>query len=272
VENLRSELDSDTLVRIGYESSPGLWGWGLAGWWYDGADGDMGTRLNSDPSNGIRTVLRTEALLPEVVAPDLGAGVLALRATNHFETWSLELNGIRELAGADGGRFFMTAGLRLSAYRDSRVETLLVAENGSSSTSQHFGELEASILAGPALGLHGRARLRKHRFEGSLTQAIVFGDFDLRAVYTERQDGALVLQSIWDDNGDSAVPITEIDLRWMYDVTRRVSLGAGFFGSIWWDAPVAPIGNTPVGPARTLESTFIVSGPMVTLVWRSIAR
>ena len=42
-------------------------------------------------ANGIETILRSDALLAETVAPDTG---MRLRATNHFKLASIEVAGI----------------------------------------------------------------------------------------------------------------------------------------------------------------------------------
>jgi hypothetical protein len=259
---IQSELDTDFSARLTWEWTPGRWGLSVTGWVYDGADGDDRRNVSSDSANGIETLLRTEALLPEFVVSDTGVDLLA---TNHFELASVEISGSRDLAVGERSRFFATAGLRLAYLKDNRVDVLT-----GPTTALHRGTSEADILAGPIIGFHGRAQWRKHRVEGYLTQSVVFGNVNEDAEYN--LGGASPVRSLWSDSREIALPITDIDIRWSYDLWRRVSLGVGYFASIWWDAPLAPIGNTAVGPARTNESTFVVSGPTFSVFWRSAPR
>jgi hypothetical protein len=76
-------------------------------------------------------------------------------------------------------------------------------------------------------------------------------------------------ESKFDDGRDLSLPLTELRLRWTYAVAPAFSIGAGFFATIWWDAPVAPLGSTPVGPASAREQTFSIAGLMATATWRS---
>ena len=261
-----SELDSDMLVHAGLERRLGRWGWALNGWWYDGADGSVDRVVSSDSANAVVVTVTTEALLPEVTAPDVASGQLKLRGTNHFEARSLDAEARRELAGGDRGAFLLSAGLRLTGYRDERVESLGIRDNGSRRHA-HVGVLRSSLLLGPVFGFHGDVRVGRHRFAGGLTQAIVFGAVDRDARYEEVAGGQLQRTTDFSDGRDVAIPLTELRLKWSFDLTSRWSFGAGFFGSIWWNAPVAPIGATPVGPAQTPQQTLSIAGPMLTLTW-----
>jgi len=42
-----------------------------------------------------------------------------------------------------------------------------------------------------------------------------------------------------------AIPVTELKLKFLVDITKNIALGAGGFASIWWDAPVAPKWSMP---------------------------
>jgi hypothetical protein len=47
---------------------------------------------------------------------------------------------------------------------------------------------------------------------------------------------------VFSDSETELIPITELKLKYLYDVTANLSLGVGVFASVWVDTPVVPTG------------------------------
>jgi hypothetical protein len=75
------------------------------------------------------------------------------------------------------------------------------------------------------------------------------------------------------DSETELIPITELKLKYLYDVTANLSLGVGVFASVWVDTPVPLVTPTgfffaPTSFSEPPEDTLGFLGGMTALNYR----
>jgi hypothetical protein len=162
------------------------------------------------------------------------------------ELWSLDLFAGLPLAEGDRGELRLLFGLRAADFdNDYRAVTGLGEVGGL--------RLDASSnydrMHGPVAGLAGRIVRGRHRFEGHLAQAIVWGDVELTSGVREfvgppSRDvdhvPGVVGETRFKTTDSVSIPMTELRLRWRVRFGGRFEAGLGAFGSRWWDVAVPP--------------------------------
>jgi hypothetical protein len=128
---------------------------------------------------------------------------------------------------------------------------------------------DTDTLVGPLVGVSGDASFDQHRVKGLLQQSMLFGEAD-RTSRTEVDTAPLgtVNQVLtFDSSHDVGVPVTEVGVKYLYDVTENIALGLGGFASVWWDVPTAGGGTVPVDGLQTSspEETLVFLGGMGTV-------
>lgn len=278
------EVVDSELVRVPFDTGP-VWrinverrltrGWRLGGtlWFFDLTDADFRRDLNSDTANGIAQYVTSPALGTSR-ALEVGEGGTEYVSDNHFSAGALQLYASRELVRRPDRGLDLLFGLRFAHLRDAPQEILYdryytdpEAITGTVVT-HHQGRLEADVMAGPEIGIEGRWRIGRHRLQGSLTQAVVWGRAKQTGEYFVMVNADREQESWFETTTAESIPITELRFNWTWDLYRRFSFGAGLFASVWWNAPLGPVGRTPNTEPILRQGTISIVGPMATLQYR----
>ena len=117
----------------------------------------------------------------------------------------------------------------------------------------------------------GDARFAQHQVKGLLEQSMLFGSVDLDNQLTVDIDPTKVGDvsiTKFAKSDDVGIPVTEVQAKYLYEVTTNVSLGLGAFASVWWDAPVAPgvdLTASAAGQGTQDEDTLVFLGGMASV-------
>lgn len=156
-------------------------------------------------------------------------------------TWSVDIYGIRKLAGDAGGGLELQFGVRQTDFdNDYRAVAGIQGDSGvRMDASSNYG-----AMYGPRLGLAGHIRRGRNNIEGYVGQAVLLGSAELSSMsraFTGTPD-APVYTDQWTlhSDRDVAIPVTEFRLKWTYSITENIAAGVGANSSAWWDVPVPP--------------------------------
>ncbi len=268
ITSQRFDLGGNVTFRGQLEYKPTDWGIGISGWWFDTSD-SINRTLNSSSTLTDYTKPYTLAHLNytstnfSLSAPPSNFGsVLSTSAQSQLGVWNLDLYGIKQLDEFEYGRVNLTFGAKLGAM-DNKVTEIdnqgpiryaykynisIYSKHGTAANSAN-----TDILAGPSLGIQGLGKYGGHRIEGLLNQSVLIGNVNRKTIsslytFTSNQDyyfsGTRYSNySSFTDLSDSetvVIPVTDVKIKYLYDVTENLSLGLGFFASVWWDAPKIP--------------------------------
>lgn len=124
------------------------------------------------------------------------------------------------------------------------------------------------LLTGPTLGIQTKIKLGDNiGFNGFLKQAFLFGQGQSSGIWIDIDDidwknlaGELIYHDYYKGQFTFtkleriALPVTEFKLGFNFNLNKKMRLGLGIFGSIWWQAPVAPKWSVP-GDWTCVEGT-----------------
>jgi hypothetical protein len=169
----------------------------------------------------------------------------------------------------------MLAGLKIAGIDDEfseRAQEGTVAGGIFTPTriSTSRASSDSGTLVGPLVGVAGDASYDRHRVKGLLQQSMLFGEADADR-RTENDNNANGVLNAGDfvttttNSHDVGVPITEVGVKYLYDVTENIALGLGGFASVWWDAPTAPGVDDSLHGNDLNEQTLVFLGGMGTV-------
>jgi hypothetical protein len=296
-ESIGLDMEGDFTLRGQIEFAPSQWGVGLSGWWFDNDD-SVGRDLNSGPTPPAlpfpppptSTTTSTSVIYSSnnffLVAPPSDSGsVLRTSAKGELEVWNVDVYGIRRLVEGQNIHVNITFGAKLGTIdkelSESATQTPATTVFDGRVTSSFNGRVTSSadtdVLAGPSIGIQAYARHGRHRFEGLLSQSVLIGDVD-REVVSETESfssfsGFSTSRASFSDSETELIPITELKLKYLYDVTANLSLGVGVFASVWVDTPVPSVTPTgfffaPTSFSEPPEDTLGFLGGMAALNYR----
>lgn len=142
---------------------------------------------------------------------------------------------------------------------DEEVAGTTVTSFRNSITLDGVSEATAN-LTGPVLSLAGDARMGRFRFDWLISQAAMLGTADTSGTWTDiddirevvatpttRTETATVLYGTLPIEREERVlvPVLDLHVRGGYQVTPRVTVGAGLYSSTWFRMPVAPAFSIP---------------------------
>jgi hypothetical protein len=256
------DMGGNGTFRGQLEYMPEDWGVGVSGWWFDTSD-TINQNLNSSPPTYYSPVTTTSTVIYNSnnfslsVPPSGSGGTLITSANSSLGVWNVDAYGIKMLGEFENGRINMTFGAKFGSI-DSKVSeavnggsTIPIYGYSSSENGSATNSANASFLVGPSIGVQGLGKYGNHRLEGFLSQSVLIGNVDYNTI-TSRQYSysypsyyyPYMYSNIYNTNlSDSetiAIPVTEMKIKYLYDVTENLSLGLGFFGSAWIDTPTVP--------------------------------
>lgn len=238
-------------------------GWGFDVFWY-GVTAD-GIRRSAAGSATREIVF--EASDQRYASTDAGTVLYySLREDNRLEAWTADLYCQRPL----GPGVELQAGVRFGDFDNDYLSVLGVegVEGTFLDTSSNYPR-----MMGPLVGISGGFRSGRNRIEAYVGQSLIAGRASLR--YESRHFTGTPSAPAVDDRRFShdfvsaAIPITELRLRYAYELTDRLSLGTGASTSAWWDVPVPP-GVVPGADAATRrhENTVVFYSVLANAEWR----
>jgi hypothetical protein len=118
---------------------------------------------------------------------------------------------------------------------------------------------------GPTLGIAGDRRVDKHRLSGLFQQSMLYGQAELTRS-TVPGAGTEELRSgvqSYIERRDVNVSVSELGIKYLYELSDNVAFGMGAMASVWWETP----SNAMDGGGRVSSGsdTFIYLGGMGTL-------
>jgi hypothetical protein len=258
------ETDDGLAYRLRYRHGRGAWGWGVD-YFLLLTSQDTAERTGAaDGAPGPTEEVIFEVADRSFTSSDPGE-VLFYRILEDtdLEVWTLDLYGVRRLAGDSAAGIDLMLGLRVGDFDNDYRAVVGIEGTGGSL-------LDASsnypLMMGPLVALAGTMKRGRHSVEGYLGQSVLLGSAELDGMSREftgpfGPSPALVAIETFQQKPDVAIPITEFRLRYRYRLGDRVSLGAGVETSVWRDVPVPP-GVTPIadGDEALHENTIVFFG------------
>jgi hypothetical protein len=177
--------------------------------------------------------------------------------------WTLDLYGERTLAESGGGRLALRFGVRFADF-DNDYRAVAGLEN--SLGTRFDAESNYGRMMGPLLGVAGTFRLGRAWLEGYLGQSVVLGDaaFNTQARdFTGPFGGSpdYVAEEAFGTSEEVAIPISELQARARYGLTRWLALGVGVSAASWADVGVPPGVVPGAGGDQVLhENTLVFLG------------
>lgn len=222
--------------------------------------------------------------------PVNSGGLLKTSAQNNLNVWNLDAYGMKSIGDFENGGINLTIGAKFGGINSNLSESVVQTPstlNGSyypnstwSQTSSGYGSAtnsaKANFLVGPSFGLQGLGKFGNHRLEGFVSQSFLIGNVNhstssasltSNQIKTNYYYGGTNYSYTYNNNyintynnnnyrnlSDSdtvVIPVTEFKIKYLYDITDNLSLGAGFFGSVWVDTPMISSGSNN-RPTKTL--------------------
>lgn len=177
--------------------------------------------------------------------------------------WNVDAYAIRILAEKPESSIRLRFGLRIGDFDNDYRAAVGIRDIAGA-------RLDASsnydLMMGPLVGLVGHLHRGKNSIEAYLGQSVMFGSVELTSMSRQftgsfGETPAFYAQEDFATIRDVAIPITELRIRWTYELGKHVALGVGANTSAWWDVPVPP-GVIPVagGDAALDENTIVFFG------------
>lgn len=201
---------------------------------------------------------------PRLVAASNTGEQVAYALDSRSRVWSADFYGSRPLAQSERTQLRFLAGFKLGGIEGDSATTL----NGHSASDDEQAAVAQGILrssattgtlAGPMFGIAGSGRLERHRFAGVFQQSMLFGSTELArsAEFGDSSSGIDGSAVQYIEGRDVNVSVSELGLKYLYDLADNVSLGLGAMASVWWDAPSAQLGD---GGGREDETLVYLGG------------
>ncbi|MCX7111728.1 MAG: hypothetical protein NTX45_16695 [Proteobacteria bacterium] len=273
-ETKNFHYDGNVTFRGQLEYKPSDWGIGLSGWWFDAQDSlsqnilspKVSGYVDSNGNNAftsVSTQVNSRVFSLSVPARSSG-GLVRASANSNISVWNLDAYAIKTLGDFDNGQINLTFGVKIGGITNTGGEsysgTPMTYDYGNFNfTENSIGtasySAKANIMAGPSIGIQGHGKHENHRLEGLISQSVLIGNLnrDVFASYENStqfafnyygqsyQYGYSIPEVVNRSNSETiAIPVTDIKLKYAYDVTENLSLGLGVFASIWVDTPAYP--------------------------------
>jgi hypothetical protein len=245
-DTFRQQIDSD--VDFGWRGDlqwkEGPWGVGVSGFHYDN-EGDEDASIDGSEVEGFITAGDSN----ESVSCSDDDEACVASADAEWETWMVDLYAIRELVSTPDVGLDLQVGMRIASFDwDANAFAAAFDPDDLGLQFATFVNSNSDLddpLVGPFLSLLGTGRFGRFHLEGQLTQAVVFGDWDGVASYTEFNGGLLddpnpVFTENLTSDRDLTIPITDVRIRVGYEVIDNLVLGVGGYATTWFNVPTPP--------------------------------
>jgi len=241
------------------EYMPDSWGMGVSGWWFDSSD-SINQNLNSSVSiytisalglTRISNVNYTSNNFSLYAPTSYSGSMLKTSAKNRLGVWNIDIYALKMLGEFQNSRVILTFGAKFGSIENTSSEAFnqgpateifggyTFSQNGNATNSAN-----ANFLTGPSIGIQSLGKYGKHRLEGLLSESVLIGNVNRKTFsssqYSYSSGNLSSLSSSLSNSETVVIPITEIKIKYLYDVTESISLGFGFFASAWTNTPMTP--------------------------------
>ena len=278
-------MDAKNAFRAELKYRGQRWGGGISGWFLRTGDSVAGRVSSPTPmltaaSNTVvvNTVLMWRELLPPVVSDLEGSrrSPVDFFANGQLRTFTSEFFALAALADTDNSGLELIIGTKVARVRTRQDQGFRERAFVRDFFSDVFGpglsfsnniSLSSAgdayfLGVGPMMGLAGRTKWRRLHLDASVTGSVLIGGADQSGTFTDIDDVTLTQGSVgpfpsirsdfkFSKSESTLVPVTELQLKLLVDITRSIAVGVSSFASIWSSAPVPPtfmITHAGVGP------------------------
>lgn len=253
-----------------------LWKVGASGWWFDDK-ASIGGELPASTGDTFYMVEMWDA-------PVFSGDYVNYRAGSDFSIWTADVFATRNIVNGRRGFVDITAGAKIGVpdHKEERwVRTSGSGDSMGGDTTILTGEFSStqeadySFLGGPSFGARSKIKIYGPvSIEGLFSQSVIFGNVDQEGhathliIFDEYSGGVLTSSTRFLDEGafsrskSVVIPATEIKAKFIYDITKNVSVDAGGFFSLWVDMPTAPEYNAYQGTWQETERTLRAVGAL----------
>jgi hypothetical protein len=204
---------------------------------------------------------------PRYVFSTPAGGSVALSRDALIRVWSSDLTAGRTLLRDERGQLQVVAGLKLGGYEEGAGAAPLSA-GGFESSLANTALLPArgsGTLVGPTVGIAGDRQVDRHRFSGIFQQSMLYGQAELTrslAPGAGKEELRSGVES-YIERRDVNVSVSELGLKYLYELTDGVAFGMGALASVWWGTPGSQLDGK--GHVIPEDDTLIYLGGMGTL-------
>jgi hypothetical protein len=244
----------------------------------DSESGHVSSAPESVTASAITSEFNSVLMWNELVTPtrnDLEASRLSaldFQVSGRLRTFTLDGFALASLVSNDTVRLELILGGKLARVRSGQDQDLkLRAFILNAFRPQHLNnDIELSSAAeanftgvGPMVGWSGRVTWRRLRFDASVTESAVYASSKQTGLFSDVDDikiaqsptgpfatcptalaalGCFSVRSDWnfEKSTKAVIPVTDLQLKVLVDVTRNVAVGASSFTSIWTNVPEPP--------------------------------
>lgn len=261
------DTDGGLAYRARFQYSRDRWNWGVDGMIFLTSQ-DAPSRTES-PSGDVDQIRYEFADYIFYAGPGETAYFRVLEDTD-LQMWTLDLFGERTMYERGNGVIRMLLGLRLGDF-DNDFHGV-AGDDGDGTLVDASSNYD--LMMGPVVGATAEYRFGKQSIHGYAGQSVLLGEAELTNVtrYFNGPFGESPEFYYRHEFGfieDVAIPVTEFRIKWGYDLTRHLTLGAGFESGIWWEVPVPPGVIPDWTDSRMLdENTIVLFGLSVSARYR----
>ena len=194
------------------------------------------------------------------------------QASGRVRTFTLDGFALATVAGGDETRLELVIGGKIARVRRAQDQGVslrsfllnafrpLHLNNNISLSSVADVKVNG---AGPTIGWAAHTRWRRLRFDASVTESVLYANSTQSGTFTDIDDiklaqtptgpfitcpvalapfGCFAVRSDWDvdKSTKTLIPITDLQLKILFDVTRRIAIGGSSFTSIWNNVAAPP--------------------------------
>ena len=255
---------------LGLRRMEGLSGWGMDIFWY----GVTNESISRQGAGGGTVEVAFDASDQSYSSTDPGTVLYYItREDNRLEVWTADFYYIRNLSAGAGTALELQLGWRFGDFdNDYRAGVGIEGVEG------HFidGSSNYPRMMGPLVGFNGRFEHGRSRIEGYIGQSLIVGRAELQSsqrhftgAFSEQPEPVFDDEASFHDWLQVAVPITELRLRYSFQLTESLSLGTGASTSAWWDVSVPPSAIPGPNAGATLhENTVVFYSILASVEWK----
>jgi hypothetical protein len=257
------DTDSTLAYRAEFQYAGKEWVWGLDFFWFDSSQGAADQTAAADgPSGTIDEVVFKVAGQDFTSSDPSEVLYYSVLGDTDLNAWTVDLYGMRTLADKPESDVRLQFGLRLSDF-DNDYRAVAGVQDVVGTRFEASSNYDR--MMGPLVGLAGGIHRGKNYIEGYIGQSVLIGTAALSSRTTEFigpfSSPSVVAQETFETDQDVAIPVTEFRVKWTYEISNSVSLGAGANTSAWWDVSVPP-GVIPAEEGNEVlhENTIVFYG------------
>ena len=244
----------------------------------DALSGHVSSPPDTVTPSSIASEFNTVLMFNEMLTPiqnDIEASRISpvdYRASGRVKTFTLDGFALATLAGGDGTRLELVIGGKIARGRRAQDQGVsltsfllnafrpLHLNNNISLSSAADAKIDG---AGPTVGWAARTSWRRLRFDASVTESVLYATSTQSGTFTDIDDiklaqtptgpfitcplalasfGCFAVRSDWnvDKSTKTVIPITDLQLKVLFDVTTRIAVGGSSFTSIWNNVAAPP--------------------------------